>query len=265
MAYYGPPPFQPQPVRRKSNAPLWITIILAVVLVPCGLLIAAIFYFKSTFWDKSIAPFTACTLSFRDVKLSLIDYADANGGKFPNADNWEDAVRPYYAKRYQRRAKNEPFAPMNPNSVWGCEATGEKGKPTGMAFNSDLSGKKLSDIKDPYSTVLIYEIPVASHNAHGPYKEPTEPGPAFLSQHRNWMYAYVKGNANPNDNFNVDVNDEGPSSRSKGDGDSSSSDDNSDSKSNGDVHIHIDKKGSSDKNGVHIHIDSSSDSGSGGK
>jgi hypothetical protein len=67
---------------------------------------------------------------------------------------------------------------------------------TGMAFNSDLSGKKMAEVKDPYGTIVIFEIEKATRNAHGTFKARSkENSPKIMGERRGWIEMPLQGSA----------------------------------------------------------------------
>lgn len=226
-----PPPPPPQNLRQKKNNTAVILIIVGVcVLVPCvGLVIAGVFGWS--FLKNTAFPLASCAVNFEEVQKSVLQYAKEHDGKFPKADQWQDEVKEYFARSIEKSGiQNSPIPVMDPNGDWGCKGQGGAAG-TGMAFNSDLSEKKLASVKDPEDTVMVYEIPSPSRNAHASYAPPTQSGPLFMGTHRHWIKEFVKRTANnSSDSFNF----QGSSSSSDSSEDSSkSSDDSATSKSSG--------------------------------
>jgi len=188
-----PPPFSPPPAAppKKTNTALILGIVLACILIPCiGLIVVGAMGFN--FFKNTIGPMASCAIGFTQVRRAIEDYADAHEGKLPNAATWQDDVRPFYEK-LSATSKDEygPFDPMKADGDWGCKAGGHS---TGMAFNAELSGKKLADIKDPYETMLIFEIETAVKNANQPYKHRSkDTSPTFMGEKRGWIEMPVKG------------------------------------------------------------------------
>lgn len=190
-----PPPFTPPTGAppRKNNTGLIVAIVLICILVPCAGLIAVsvlgVNWFKNT-----IGPLASCAIGFEQVRDSLIEYADKHDGKLPRAETWQDDVRPIYAERVKNPSKEYgPFKPMEPDGDWGCKVDQSM---TGIAFNSDLSGKVLKDIKDPRTTILIFEIEKALKNAHEPFKSRSKAtSPRIMGEHRGWIEIPIEGDA----------------------------------------------------------------------
>lgn len=190
---YTPPPFTEPvtPSPRKNRTPMILAIVF--VALACLCLIPGYFLFKlGAVAVKEGLPMAQCGIAFEDVRKALKDYAAEHDGKLPNADTWQDDVRPYYKKAVERHGDDlGPIKPIAPDAPWGCTTADGL---TGIAFNSALSGKKLADIKDPKATVLVFEIDKASSNAHQEYVErPQSSGPKIMGEHRDWMVLFIEG------------------------------------------------------------------------
>lgn len=166
---------------------------LACILIPCAGIVA-VGAFGFNWFKNTIGPLASCAIGFEQVRDSLVEYAEEHDGKFPQAEVWQDEVRPIYARRIkENRAEYGPFTPMDPDGEWGCKT--EKAM-TGLAFNSDLGGKKLDDIKDHRTTILIFEIEAAKRNAHEPYRRRSKAdSPKIMGEHRGWMDMPIEGDA----------------------------------------------------------------------
>jgi hypothetical protein len=130
---------------------------------------------------------------FTVVRRGIIEYADDHDGKFPKAETWQDDVRPYVSKLLASPSSNRPFKGITADGQWGCAPAGGAKTWTGMAFNQDLSEKKLADQKTPNETTLIFEIDAPSPNAHQVYKDRGATGPMIFGSHRPWLYLPIKG------------------------------------------------------------------------
>lgn len=189
-----PPPFSPPPTpRKKNNTGLIIGIVLACVLIPC--IGVGVLMLLGVNWVKNTAfPMASCAIGFEQVRQAIGDYADAHDGKFPQAETWQDDVKSYYGAIMKNRAEDlGPIKPMDPNGDWGCKI--DDSRMTGMAFNSELSGKKVADVKDPYGTVLIFEIEKAMKNAHEKYRPRSKASSPqiIMGESRGWLKMMVKG------------------------------------------------------------------------
>jgi hypothetical protein len=147
-----PPPYRP----KKSNTGLIIGLIIGALVICCGGGMALLGG-GAWFAMKKVGPMAKCGISVEAMANACLAYANAHGGKLPDADKWQDQVKDLYAKELQKsNSKDQPFGTISADGEWGCEADGEV--KTGIAFNSDLSGKKLDDVKDRSSTVMLFEV-----------------------------------------------------------------------------------------------------------
>lgn len=178
---------QPQ----KSNTTLIVVIVVLCVVVPCALLIGVGSYFVRQV-GQNVSPMIGCMLMYEGVRDAVEEYALANEGKMPPATSWQDDIRPFYAKWREKSSKDSgPFKPPAADSEWSCKF-GDR--VTGIAYNSDLQGKKWEEIENRRKTVLIYEIDQVMKNANGPFKERSKKGsPQFMGEERGWLSIPVEG------------------------------------------------------------------------
>ncbi len=174
--------------KKNTNLIIWLVVggvVLCCVLPLGGLGILGYWGFNS------VKGFAGCMFNFRDAQTAVLKYAHDHGDKLPNAATWQDDVREEFRKSMTPKEQTGPFTEMSPDGQWGCT---EGGNATGMAFNSALSGKKLSDIKDPYNTVLLFETDQPSKNQHAEYVEKSFlTSPKIVGTHRGWMAVPVDG------------------------------------------------------------------------
>jgi hypothetical protein len=84
---------------------------------------------------------TAVLLSnAKQICIAMYMYCDENEGRFPQVDNWPVVLAPYLG---DTKILHSPFEPHT-GRAW--------------AMNAYLNGLRLSDIKMPHRTVLIFEI-----------------------------------------------------------------------------------------------------------
>jgi hypothetical protein len=76
----------------------------------------------------------------KQICMAMYMYSDENDGRFPQVDNWPVVLAPYLG---DTKILDSPFAPHT-GRAW--------------AMNAYLNGRRLSDIKMPHRTVLIFEI-----------------------------------------------------------------------------------------------------------
>ncbi len=185
-----PPRFE-QPKRKEgSRTGLIITIIAAVIGIPCiGCIIVGL-WFKG-FAGKNLT-FVNDIITIEVVREALFLYADDHQGKLPQADRWQDAIAQYY-KEAQKQMDSGPFNISDVTKPIEFVSNGGKTK-TGLAFNQELSKMSLKDIKNPESTVLLFEIEKPTLNATSVYKPmPDETSPKIMGERRGWYKLTVNG------------------------------------------------------------------------
>ncbi len=185
----APPPYPQMPPMPRSNTKMIWGIVIGVVCLCClgvgGLLVWG--FSKIT---KAV-PLFACGYKIQDLRSAVIHYANAHGGKLPNAATWQTDIQPDIQEILKTIGENKrPFGTIKAGEDFGCTMDG---KSTGIAFNSDLSGKLKTDIKDPENTVLLFEVPAASANAHAPYKPEASTAPEVIGLNRGWITAPLEG------------------------------------------------------------------------
>jgi hypothetical protein len=178
-------------MRRRTSPTTIIVIIVASVVGICCLGAAGIGFLGYRFITGAAKPLAECTMNFSLVQQAVDKYAEAHGGKLPSAATWQDDVRPYFQQIAGRRRDFGPFQVMDPNGDWGCTSGDTK---TGMAFNSDLSGKERSQLASQYDAILLFEIEAPKRNAAEPYKPRTfAASPKFMGKPRGWFVVPLNG------------------------------------------------------------------------
>ncbi len=153
---------------------------------------------------KKMSGSIGCLTHYELARKALSDYASANDGKLPPADSWQDAIIPYYAReKGGEKASGGGILDLgDATKDLGCPAENGAG-PTGMAFNSDIAEKLVSEVKKNPTTVVLFEVPESGRNLAKPYKPPPGQSPLkFMGQPRDWITVPVSGavNINPNQN-----------------------------------------------------------------
>jgi hypothetical protein len=176
------------PPPKKSNTGLIIGLVIGGIFLCCILPVGALF--GGGFWLFNKAKdMGTCFIAFENVKKAVVNYASAHDGKLPKADTWQDDVRDEYRKVMIPKDQLGPLNQMPAEGDWGCKDS--NGIMSGMAFNSELSGKKIGN---EVSSVLIYETEHPSKNQHAPYKRlDPNTSPLLFGQHRGWCYVTVGG------------------------------------------------------------------------
>jgi len=184
-----PPTYMPPRPKNKTAMIVWIVIgvFFGCCILPIGLVTGL------GFWGFSkVKSFAGCMFAYQDVQRGVLKYAGEHGGKLPKAETWQDDVRESYRASMRPKREMGPFEEMAPDGDWGCKDS--NGVMSGMAFNSDLSGKKLDDIKDQVSTIMLFETEHPAKNQHEKY-QPRDfaNSPLMFGSHRGWMEVAVSG------------------------------------------------------------------------
>ncbi len=193
----APPPFQPVPPR-SSGTRVWLWILL--ISVGCCVLLCGGLGIVGYGAFNQMGSVAGCAMSYEMARASMLAYSMEHGGKLPDSATWQDDARPYYARIYAKnmaalkKAHMEGFfGPTSPEGDWSCRADGNRR--TGMAFNAELSGKKVADVKNPMVTVLLFEVDRQGRNLSEPYKErPESDAPKLFGKSRPWLTVEVGGN-----------------------------------------------------------------------
>lgn len=187
-----PPPYYANAPKKTSTTTI-VLVILGVCAVCCVLGVLGVGGLGLWGFNKA-KNFAACTFGAVGVGQAIHDYAADHHDKLPDAAKWQDEVAPYFAKIAEKQQKNVKFiGTFDPNGVWGCKDESGPGM-TGLAFNSTLSGKKLSDIQDQDQEILLFEVPESGHNLNQPYHElPEDQSPKIMNSPRGWLKVTVDG------------------------------------------------------------------------
>lgn len=182
-----------QPPRRKNSSTVIILVVVGAIFGICIVGVVAVAWFLRGI-SKSMGPWAGCIASFQVVQRATVKYAGDHDGALPRAATWQEDVTPYLDKSL-KEMKDVPFFEfkmIEPGKPWGCVIKDKE--MTGMAFNSDLSGKKMSEITDPYSTYMVFEIEKPRMNAAEPYKyRDRASSPVFMGERRGWIKVPVYG------------------------------------------------------------------------
>jgi prepilin-type processing-associated H-X9-DG protein len=96
--------------------------------------------------------------NLRQIGLAMILYAEAHDDYLPPARTWADALLllPYW--------KSPTDSNFHPIELFR-DPSAPAGQPWNYAFNRNLAGVRLSDIKDPAATVMLFESTSGVKNA----------------------------------------------------------------------------------------------------
>lgn len=183
-----PPAYSPP---KKSNTGLIIGLILGGIAICCIGTVGGIGLFGYRFFSDTIAPIAECMTGYQAVSESLSAYAKDHDGKLPSAAKWQEELAPYVEKELATM-KDEagPFKLMDPYGEWSCKSGTRK---TGMAFNSDLDGKKLADAKKD-DLVVVFESDTVARNFSAKYVEQEKStSPKIMGDERGWLTVRAEG------------------------------------------------------------------------
>ena len=182
--YYSPAP-------KKNNTGLIIGLVIGGIFLCCIIPVGALF--GGGLWAfKKIQGTAGCMFTFSTVQRAVELYEKDHGGKLPKAETWQDDLRVYYRKSQPAQNQTGPFSAASAEGEWGCKES--DGTMTGMAFNTDLSGKDASKIADAVNQVMIFETDRPSKNQHAKYKK-LDPvlSPKIFNKPRGWFFINCEG------------------------------------------------------------------------
>lgn len=185
----SPPQYPGAPKKSKTGLIIGLTA-LALVLCCCGVCGVGGYMAKGVV-AKGIG-LTECGTAIGLQRDGILAYAAKNGGKLPSGPTWQDDIKPY-VKPIEGQGKKNDFVHIPTPDEDVCDRSAG----TSIVFNSDLAEKKLSDIKDDYGTVLLFEAAGKGRNRHEPWKEPSFATSPVLVQgeRRGWIRQPLQGQA----------------------------------------------------------------------
>lgn len=191
-----PPPFHEQPptysAPRRSNTGLIIGIVIGVLAICCGLPLGLVAYGVKNL-GPAVFDTAGCAVSMSFLQRSAELYAKDHNGQLPSAATWQDDLKTYYRKLHDK-PKNKDTGPINIPYMEDQALCVQSGKQTGIAINTDVAGKKLSDIKDPSGEILFFEVNQVGRNLSEKYVEkPKNQGPLIFGKHRRFFAISVNG------------------------------------------------------------------------
>ncbi len=151
--------------KKKSNTGLIVGLIIAAVVICCVLPIAGLVGFGFLAAGQG-AGMIGCTISMSALGDSLRAYTLDHDGKLPTAKDWQTQVAPYLEKELSSIDDPGPFKVFDPKGEWGCD---EKEYKSGVAFNTDFSGKNLKELKDQTQAVILFETKTRGKNVSAKY------------------------------------------------------------------------------------------------
>jgi hypothetical protein len=193
-----PPPFNQsfeQPKKPKKNPVLVLFAVLGVIFICCGGPLAFLGYFGYKGFQGAMSM-GGCAINAERLAEATKAYAAANNGKLPKADEWQTALGKYLPAE-SKRGDEAPFKFWKADGEWSCE---EDGKKSGFVFNTDLSEKKISDLKPGEASIAIFESRQFGFNKSMKYAvQPFEESPKVMGgmggikERRGWYVITAKG------------------------------------------------------------------------
>ncbi|MER3496013.1 MAG: hypothetical protein C4321_01185 [Chloroflexota bacterium] len=167
-----PPPFDVAypPAPKRSNKLIWV-IVLGVV--GCCILLIGGGGAATFFGIRMAGGFVECTIQGSIAATALKSYAASHDGKLPPAESWQTAIRADYEKAAASLGANNsgPFRSAKSTEPLAC---GKGSDRTVLTFNRSLGGKKVSELKDPMKTYILFEKKDGDYNANAPYVMPPD-------------------------------------------------------------------------------------------
>jgi hypothetical protein len=181
----SPPYYSSAP--KKSNVGLIVGIIVIAVILCCVAPMVGLGVFGLNIFNKA-QGFMGCGWSLEQMRDGMLAYAKAHDGKLPAKDHWQEDIAQYLKPIPIQKGMKLP--PMN-SDVCDLDAG------SSACYNEGLAGKNVSSIKDPSSTVILWEVPGRGRDKSGPYTEPVyTTGPKLVGNiPRGWITQPVEGEA----------------------------------------------------------------------
>ncbi len=120
--------------------------------------------------------------NLRQIGLAMIQYAEAHDNHLPPAGTWVDAILPTW--------KNVTDRSFHPTELFR-DPSAPAGQAWNYAFNQNLADVRLSDIKDPAATVMLFESTAGVKNAADTGQSVPHPGRHSGGSH----YVFADGRA----------------------------------------------------------------------
>ena len=193
-----PPPYG-MPPKKSGNPLIWVFV--AIVAFCCLAVIGGgALIFATARQGGAMLP---CMMTTSAALNGITKYAEEKG-TYPDADKWQEQISPYYLEaqkkmqaEFEKEGKDVPFGIdkwFRMSDITAPLACSEDGVKTWLSYNSDVSGKKVEDIKEPGKTVVLFESTVEKLNASAPYKKMDSKGsPKVMGQNRGWWLGYADG------------------------------------------------------------------------
>ena len=150
--------------RKRNNS--WV--VFAFILSPIIWTIPTFFYLRA----ETRSHNNYCEFALKQFGLKLLtEYPATHDGRLPDAKNWVKALKDINQEIY--RCPNDHVE-----------------HPVSYAMNANLSGKKISDIKNPGGVILMYETNGKQSTPFGVGKDLVDIGKDKAGQGRHNLVAY---------------------------------------------------------------------------
>jgi prepilin-type processing-associated H-X9-DG protein len=147
-----PPPAEYSTYRRQGTIlglPIW-----GCLLIGCGcsilpIMIRAAIVFPVFAQAREKARQVTCLSNIKQISLAQLMYCQDYDEKFEPSKKWMDLMGPY----------------LKDEHIFHCPSVRKEPAGYGYAFNSDLGDKSLEKIKEPKTTLMLFDSDNLSRNA----------------------------------------------------------------------------------------------------
>ena len=201
-----PPEFNPP--RQQSGNKVWLWLLLGVGFLCVLCAIGGYFLFRSAMGLGG--SMMGCAMNGDMARKAVLAYALDHNGQFPAAENWQDEVRPYYERIYNKLMDEPGFREINnmmnidlaePGTPLDCSFGGKT--KSGFSFKSLLGGKLKADFPD--TTVVIFETTTPAYNQSGDPAQRSTETPKMFGDKRPWMDFMISGESDFGDSSNTEM------------------------------------------------------------
>jgi hypothetical protein len=201
-----PPEFNPP--RQQSGNKIWLWLLLAVGMLCVLCAIGGYFMFRSVMGLGG--GMMGCAMNGDLARNAVLAYALDHNGQFPAAETWQDDVRPYYERLYNKLIEEPGYKEVSgmmdidlaePGTPLDCNFGGKQ--KSGFSYNSLLAGKLKADFPD--NTIVIFETTSPAYNQSGDPEKRSGETPKMFGDKRPWMDFMVSGQSDFGDSNNAEM------------------------------------------------------------